>query len=289
MSIEKATSNVMMVTYGKRAHKIHNNPRLHKIYDVVSNFVHVSQPGNFLADAFPILRTLPDCFASWRARAREMHAWEMELWGGFLDEHKKSVMKGDTSRDCFVSAYLRSREEGGHGEAPGLGITEDGWMRDKMLTYTAATILEAGSDTVSSAAQSFVLMMLNHPAVLAKAREEIDAVVGGGRLPNFEDQDHLPYIVACIKETLRRHSPIIMGIPHRSDQDEVYKDYLIPKESTVIGNMWAIHMDPVQYPNPAVFNPDRFYKAGSPTPWGSGPDMQDRDQCVMSPRSKHTH
>jgi hypothetical protein len=42
------TSIVMTVTYGKRAHKIINNPRLHKIYAVLANFTTVGQPGNYL-------------------------------------------------------------------------------------------------------------------------------------------------------------------------------------------------------------------------------------------------
>ncbi len=38
------------------------------------------------------------------------------------------------------------------------------------------------------------------------------------------------------------------GIPHSADEDEVYNGYFIPKGATVIGNVWAIHMDPARYP-----------------------------------------
>ncbi|SJL15448.1 related to Cytochrome P450 [Armillaria ostoyae] len=273
------TSIVMTVTYGKRAHKIINNHRLHKIYAVLANFTTVGQPGNYLADAFPILRKLPDALAPWRIKGREMHEWEMELWGGLLDDIQADINKG-VSVPCYVGTYLKQRAENGHAEAPGCGLTEDGWLRDKLLAYTAATVLEAGSDTTASTMQSFILFMLSHPAVLEKVRAEIDSVVGPDRMPTFDDEPNLPYFVACIKETLRRRPPTIMGIPHSADEDEVYNGYFIPKGATVIGNVWAIHMDPARYPNPTAFQPERFYVPGKPTRWASGPD-QDRDHYVF--------
>ncbi|TFK52653.1 cytochrome P450 [Heliocybe sulcata] len=271
------TSIVMTVMYGKRVHRITNNPYLHKIYDVLANFTHVGQPGNYLADAFPILRKLPDFLAPWRVEGRKMHDWEMELWGGLLEDIKVD-MKNGIFRDSYVGNYLKERSEKGQEEAPGVGMTEDGWLRDKLLAYTAGTVLEAGSDTTASTMQSFILFMLAHPHVLKKVRDEIDSVVGEDRMPNFDDEKSLPYFVACIKETLRRRPPTIMGIPHLADQDDVFDGYFIPKGSTVIGNVWAIHMDPIRYPNPRAYNPDRFYKEGQPTPWSSGPDTQGRDQ-----------
>lgn len=54
-------------------------------------------------------------------------------------------------------------------------------------------------------------MMLAHPEVLQKVRAEVDRVVGSDRMPTFEDEPNLPYLVACIKETLRRRPPSIMG------------------------------------------------------------------------------
>jgi cytochrome P450 len=59
--------------------------------------------------------------------------------------------------------------------------------------------------------QSFLMFMISHPHVLQKLREEIEAKVGDDRMPGFEDEGNLPYLVACIKETLRRRPPTIMG------------------------------------------------------------------------------
>lgn len=231
---------------------------------------------------------------------------EMELWGGLLDGLKQDMHKG-TSSTCYVSSYLRQRAESGIEDAPGTGLTEDGWLKDVLLAYTAGTVLEAGSDTTASTIQSFILFMLSHPHVLRTVREEIDRVVGEDRLPEFDDEENLPYLIACIKETLRRRPPTIMGtleypwlstewillrhaptpigIPHLADEDDEYNGYLIPKGSTVIGNVWAIHMDPIKYPNPTAYDPERFLRDDKKIRWGSGPESRDRDQLRTSPSS----
>jgi cytochrome P450 len=48
-----------------------------------------------------------------------------------------------------------------------------------------------------------MLAMILYPEVQEKARQEIDSVIGRGRLPDFNDRGSLPYIEACVKEVLR--------------------------------------------------------------------------------------
>ena len=108
----------------------------------------------------------------------------MRLWGT-LFEQNRTAWKAGTSPECLISDYLSQRAARGLEDAPGRGITEDGLMRDKLLTYTAATVLEAGSDTSASTIQSFVMFMLNNPECLQKAREEVDRVVGPDRMPTY--------------------------------------------------------------------------------------------------------
>lgn len=42
-----------------------------------------------------------------------------------------------------------------------------------------------------------------YPEVQRKAQAEIDRVVGSGRLPDFSDEESLPYISAVVREVLR--------------------------------------------------------------------------------------
>ncbi|KAH9038276.1 cytochrome P450 [Lactarius hengduanensis] len=55
-------------------------------------------------------------------------------------------------------------------------------------------------DITVSALQTFTLAMILYPEVQRKAQAEIDRVVGNSRLPDFSDQDALPYVQAVLKE-----------------------------------------------------------------------------------------
>ena len=70
-------------------------------------------------------------------------------------------------------------------------------------------------------------MMLN-PEVFAKARAEIDRVVGMDRLPSHTDRPHLRYIDYIVEETTRWRPLSPIGIPHKSLKDDIYNDMFIP-------------------------------------------------------------
>ena len=99
--------------------------------------------------------------------------------------------------------------------------------------------------------------MILYPEVQRKAQAEIDQVVGNLRLPNFSDQDALPYVEAVLKEVLRWHpvAPLgfflrlmifigdsdmvtLAGGQHRVTEDDVYEGYYIPAGSIIIPNAW---------------------------------------------------
>lgn len=45
--------------------------------------------------------------------------------------------------------------------------------------------------------------MVLHPDVQAKAQAEIDALLGGSRLPEMSDRESMPYVCCIVKEVLR--------------------------------------------------------------------------------------
>ena len=96
----------------------------------------------------------------------------------------------------------------------------------------------AGADTILASILTFFLAMLHAPEVQKKAQAEIDLVIGNDRLPSATDYDQLPYIQAVMSEVFRYHPVAPMDIPHRVAQDDIYKGYLIPRNSTVIINAW---------------------------------------------------
>lgn len=99
--------------------------------------------------------------------------------------------------------------------------------------------------------------LINHPKVLNKAREEIDRVVGKGRLLVESDGPNLPYIQAIIKETLRLH-PSVSLITRKCVQQCKIGKYVIPENTVIFVNAWAIGRNPKYWEHPLDFQPERF-------------------------------
>ncbi|KAH8985752.1 cytochrome P450 oxidoreductase [Lactarius hatsudake] len=181
-------------------------------------------------------------------------------------EFVKRRMLDKTSVPSFTSALLES---------------ELSTLDTETLPFAATSLFGGGTDTVVATISTFVLAMVLFPDVQLKAQEEIDRVVGTGRLPNFADREHLPFLSALYKELLRWHVIGPMGIPHSAIQDDWYGDYFIPKGSLVMSNLWRVprHLvrsptdsqppkrqianDPEIYEDPGTFRPERFLGAQS--------------------------
>lgn len=139
-------------------------------------------------------------------------------------------------------------------------------------------MIEAGSETTSSALNSCLLYLSAYPEIQAKAHAEIARVIGDEGSPTFEDENSLPYVRAIIKEILRLRPVTNIGTPHFTTAELRYKDYIIPKNAMVCIQQYPIHYDESRYPEPNVFRPERYldhpHKAGY---YAAAPDPYERD------------
>jgi cytochrome P450 len=145
---------------------------------------------------------------------------------------------------------------------------------------------------------NFFLEMIRHPDVQAKAQEEIDRVIGRDRLPVIQDRESLPYVRSIITEVLRMNPALPLGvfihislgsavnirtiaIPHALNQDDVYEGMYLPKDSTIVANIWYVVIimciksfiippflrmmlhDPDVFMNPMEFDPARYLNSDS--------------------------
>jgi cytochrome P450 len=62
------------------------------------------------------------------------------------------------------------------------------------------------------ALSTFYLAMSLFPEVQRKAQNEIDRVIGGGRLPNLYDRGQLPYVSALLDEVHRWRPVVSLGL-----------------------------------------------------------------------------
>jgi cytochrome P450 len=106
--------------------------------------------------------------------------------------------------------------------------------------------------------------MTLYPDVQRKAQAEIDSVVGNSRLPDFSDQDALPYVQAVLKEVLRWHPVTPLSLSHRTMKSDVYEGHFIPAGSIIIPNVWGMLHDPNIFTEPDRFYPERWFSPDVP-------------------------
>ena len=77
----------------------------------------------------------------------------------------------------------------------------------------------------------------------AGLHRELDDVIGPQRLPELSDRSKLPYFNAFLTETMRIISTNPLAIPHLTMWDASLAGFFIPRDMTVIVNLWAIYHD----------------------------------------------
>lgn len=76
-----------------------------------------------------------------------------------------------------------------------------------------SVLMNAGTETTTAAFTNTVYLIYKHADVLKKLREEVDAVCGTEEVASYETLSQLPYLRACIEESLRVRPPSSFGLP----------------------------------------------------------------------------
>lgn len=248
-----AASLIMRLNYGITL-RTGQEPELKRIVQVNHQLERVASPGVYLVDTFPWLMRLPDWLAPFKREGKRLHAEEYNLFTELVKDVARRGNEGDEAvENTFTKQWLDTKEK-----YPA--------MTDDHAAYVLGTIFEAASGTTSAAMMSWVLAMVYHPDKFDKLAKEVDEVVGNERMPTYEDMEKLPYVRACVKETLRWRPVTAGGLPHQiTAKVDYYQGYRIPKGSIVHPVQWAIHRDEELYPKPDEFIPERWLEPGWPT------------------------
>ncbi|XP_021010135.1 cytochrome P450 2C42-like, partial [Mus caroli] len=91
-----------------------------------------------------------------------------------------------------------------------------------------------------------------------KVQEEIDCVIGRHRSPCMQDRHSMPYTDAVLHEIQRYIDLLPTSLPHAVTRDVKFRDYLIPKGTTVIASLTSVLYDDKEFPNPERFDPSNF-------------------------------
>ncbi|RZC49945.1 hypothetical protein C5167_018371 [Papaver somniferum] len=125
-------------------------------------------------------------------------------------------------------------------------------------------IMSAGTDTTKSVLIWTISLLLNHPHVLSKAKQEVDAHFGMKRrstddivVVDVDDVHNLVYIHAIFKESMRLY-PVSPVMERMTSDDCVVGGFCVPAGTRVWVNVWKMQRDPTVWEDPTVFQPERF-------------------------------
>ncbi|RLL97462.1 hypothetical protein CFD26_104445 [Aspergillus turcosus] len=191
-----------------------------------------------MVEMFPILNRLPAPLAPWKQAADRGYARALALY-------ERNCRLAETSPSWN---WVRGAQS----------MKESKTVSREEFANIIGFVFDAGSETVAGALEMFVLAAVSNNAVMRKAQEEIDRVVGPERLPTMQDLPNLPYTCAVAVETLRWRPLAPMGFPHELMEDDEYMGYRIPKGAMVLPNHWAMDLDETVFERATEFRPERW-------------------------------
>ncbi|KAG1849790.1 cytochrome P450 [Suillus tomentosus] len=247
-----SSSVAMSVTYGYQTSP-RDDPLVRIVENAMAIGLEVITPERaILLKIFPFFLRLPDwCWGSAIKRDAQVSAHLMaemkDLPFQYAQDHMaENLFLGQVS---MVSDNLQRMKKPDQASKP---------IFETALKKAATTAIIGSYETTSSTLMTFALAMVLYPDVQRRAQAEIDSVVGGDRLPTFEDRASLPYIESVLRETLRWQPAVPLGVPHATMSDDIYDGYFIRKGTTVVCNTWGISRDEKRYPDASRFMPERF-------------------------------
>ncbi|CAH8350384.1 unnamed protein product [Eruca vesicaria subsp. sativa] len=200
-------------------------------------------------------------------------------WLGWLDFSKIAQMKNTFKElDSAITKWLqehlekRSRNENNKEEKTIMDLLLDilpedvvicGHVRDVIVKATILVLTLTGADSTSITLTWAVSLLLNNPAALKAAQEEIDNIVGKERWVEESDIPNLKYLQAIVKETHRLYPPAPLTGIREASKDCLLGGYRVEKGSRLLVNIWKLHRDPKIWPDPKTFKPERFMEEKS--------------------------
>ncbi|KAJ2231525.1 hypothetical protein H4R99_006297, partial [Coemansia sp. RSA 1722] len=128
------------------------------------------------------------------------------------------------------------------------------------VSAEATALLLAGTRTITQTMCYALHYMLLNPTTYRKAVAEVrTAFPHSHTITYLECKTHLPYIEACIYESMRIHAIANTSLPRVVPTDGVYiQGHFIPQGTVVAVNIAGAHHHKGTWETPRVFIPERF-------------------------------
>lgn len=145
----------------------------------------------------------------------------------------------------------------------------------------AVDAMAAGIDTTSLTLAYVLRNLAANPEKQEKLQEEIDRVLPNKKPLEIDDIDKIPYLKACIKESMRLN-PTVQGTSRTLDKDIVLSGYRIPANTLITLNYNVSSTQEKHFRDASKYIPERWLRSSKATekndvfafvPFGFGPRM----------------
>lgn len=164
------------------------------------------------------------------------------FWKDIIKERRSQISSSAWSSKQTKSLLGRLLEEG---------------VSDNQINQLAIELFIGGTDTTTSTVGWAIAELLRNKEALFKVQREVKKELKSGKITESQ-LSGLPYLHACIKETLRLHPTTPFLLPHQAQETCEVMGYTIPKDAEIFVNIWAISRDPKLWDDPLSFKPERF-------------------------------
>ena len=118
-------------------------------------------------------------------------------------------------------------------------------LTDEYIKAEILLVLLGGADTTGTAFQGMIYHIMTNRDVYSKLMSEIDAATKAGKIgdmPQYDDvQEHCPFYVACVKETMRLNPSAPNIFPRTVGKGGIELEGIFAPEGTEITcNPWLV-------------------------------------------------
>jgi len=154
-------------------------------------------------------------------------------------------------------------------------------LTDDDIIGNCFMFLFAGFETTANALAFTTLMLARNPDIQERLYEEINKIIPEDEENITYDQIFdIEYLEQVLNESLRMYPPVISFVLRRAVRTTNVGGYEIPKNTNILIPLWNIHRNSENWPEPDVFDPERFSPETLKTeqrhpmafiPFGAGP------------------
>ncbi|KAK4442242.1 Isotrichodermin C-15 hydroxylase [Podospora aff. communis PSN243] len=140
-----------------------------------------------------------------------------------------------------------------------LGRRDEWGMSMPELAGTAHIVITAASETTPTALSGAVNLLLRNPDKMEKLKHEIRSTFSSAEEITMLAVSKLPYLLACIQESLRMFPPATHGmVREAAGGGAIVAGHYVPEKTLIECQIYSMNHSSAHWSEPFSFKPERF-------------------------------